>query len=276
MSNTASPSQSQSGGLAPNPTSTLESDLTTTHNTNSNANANAINSNELFPLDFLSFSNYEGASTSPGTSPLMLEKHSGGTPGSNSGMDFDFSQFAAMQSQSQSQSQSQPQLQAHEDPQSQGQGQGHGHGYASGGSRRGSIGSHRKRGSISSIGTGPGTRPTTSGHDVGSGENGGGGMDLDLKSGLSNLDLQMMLDAASATAGPGTSGTNHMNGESFDQASLQQQVRPFSYTIHISPGSTILLSPYPIGCSPTCYPEMEANESSWNISICNPRSSLVN
>lgn len=74
-------------------------------------------------------------------------------------------------------------------------------------------------------------------------------MDLDLKGGLSNADFQMMLDAA---AGAGNNNNDNNNGtgngngngngeSSFDQASLQRQVKLLPF---LSPFTLSNLEPW--------------------------------
>jgi len=156
--------------------------------------------NDLFPLDFLTFSNFDSTSPLP-NSGMNGNGDKDQMSGMGSGMEFDLAQFQQTIDAGEGQGQSNNHSQS-------------GHASASGsGSRRGSIDkrSNRGRRSISSLG---GKQQ---------------GMEVDQQQQQqSQMDFQAMLDAAAASG-------SHGHGQEYDQTAaqaglLQQQVSFFSFS----------------------------------------------
>ena len=156
--------------------------------------------NDLFPLDFLTFSNFDSTSPLP-NSGMNGNGDKDQMSGMGSGMEFDLAQFQQTIDAGEGQGQSNNHSQS-------------GHASASGsGSRRGSIDkrSNRGRRSISSLG---GIQQ---------------GMEVDQQQQQQNqMDFQAMLDAAAASGSQG-------HGQEYDQTAaqaglLQQQVSFFSFS----------------------------------------------
>ena len=156
--------------------------------------------NDLFPLDFLTFSNFDSSSPVP-NSGMNGNGDKDQMSGMGSGMEFDLAQFQQKIDAGEGQGQSNNHSQS-------------GHASASGsGSRRGSIDkrSNRGRRSISSLG---GIQQ---------------GMEVDQQQQQQNqMDFQAMLDAAAASG-------SQRHGQEYDQTAaqaglLQQQVSFFSFS----------------------------------------------
>jgi hypothetical protein len=194
------------------------------------------NANELFPLDFLSFSNFDSTSPNPNpnasTSMANEKDNAGATPGSMTGMDFDLSQF---QNQNSGQNQN-----LGVDGGASGSGSIHSQSHSAGGSRRGSVdlkrAGGRKRLSVASSSKSAQAQATATVMDI----------DLQIQQNQMN-EFQAMLDAATAS-----SSSHPVEQDGYDQSAMQASLLQQQVRICLISFDRHLLTP-----------------ASWNTFICN-------